>query len=62
MSDQRKQQQGSQRGQQGGGGQKPGQQQTNYKPGQAGKQQEEVDKKSRDMADGEDTGTGGIGT
>jgi hypothetical protein len=38
-----------QRNQQGGGGQKPGQQQqeqSKQKPGQAGKQQEEVDKKT----------------
>jgi len=59
MSDQRNQQ-----NQQGGGGQqKPSQQQqpTNYKPGQAGNQQKEVDKKNREKA-GDDTGSSGIGT
>jgi hypothetical protein len=56
MSDQRNQQK-----QQGRGQQKPAQQQQQQKPGQAGKQQEQVDKKNREKA-GEDTGTAGIGT
>ena len=59
MSDERKQQ-----NHQGGGGQqKHGhqQQQQQQKPGQAGKHQEQVDKKNREKA-GDDTGTAGIGT
>ena len=52
--------------QQGGGGQKPGQQQQqqpNQKPGQAGRQQEELDKKWRDVAEpGQEPGTGEPGT
>ena len=52
--------------QQGGGGQKPGQQQQqhpNRKPGQAGRQQEELDKKWREVAEpGQEPGTGEPGT
>ena len=64
-------QQGGQGGQQqGGGGQKPGQgdqQQAGVDKKrerwrEIGRKQEEVDKKSRDMADGQEPGTGGIGT
>jgi hypothetical protein len=64
MAEQRTQhkRQGGQRDRQRGGGQKPDRQQrTNYKPGQAGKQQQEVDKRNREKA-GEDTGSAGIGT
>jgi hypothetical protein len=70
MSDQnQKNQQGGQGGQQRGGGQKPGQggqQQTEVDKKrerwrEIGRKQEEVDKKSRDMADGQepDTSVGG---
>ena len=71
MPDQKQQnQQGGQGGQQqGGGGQKPGQggqQQAGVDKKrerwrEIGRKQEEVDKKSRDMAD-DDTGASGIGT
>src|SRR5689334_10160498 len=66
MSDRRnqqKQQSGQSRQQQGGGQKQQRQQeQTNYKPGQAGKQQEKLDEKSRDIADGQEPGSGGMGT
>jgi hypothetical protein len=66
MSDRRNQQkqQSGQSRQQQGGGQKQQRQreQTNYKPGQAGKQQEKLDEKSRDIADGQEPGSGGMGT
>jgi hypothetical protein len=71
MPDQRNQQNqhGGKAGQQqGGGGQKPGQQQQQQpnqkqKPGQAGRKQEELDKKWRDVADpGQEPGTGDPGT
>jgi len=68
MTDQRKQQaqQSGQRDQHGGIGHKPGQQdqqQTNYKPGQAGEKQEELNKKWREIAEpGQEPGTGEPGT
>ena len=65
MADQRndEKQQSGQWDQRRGGGQKPGEKQTSNKSGQAGKQQEELNKKWRDMAEpGQEPGTGSPGT
>ncbi len=64
MADQREQQHGGKSGQQqGGGGQRPAQQQPNQKPGQAGRKQEKVDEKWREVAEpGQEPGTGEPGT